>query len=131
MRIRLQSSRASKRYLSMVLCSWSWEGAPPKFFLKKDLKLFQILILFDNDIEESVKTTKVLKCNFSQSVLSTITKLSGGKMPLDSLEGSKFFCRCVPRNFFKDRLPSKQKILDRTLLSYENSNSSAIFFTWF
>ena len=53
-------------------------GSSPKFFLKKNLKLFQILILFDNDIEESVKTTNVLKCNFSQSVLSTFTKLSGG-----------------------------------------------------
>ena len=38
-----------------------------KFFLKKNLKLFQILILFDEDIKELVKATNVLKCNFSQS----------------------------------------------------------------
>ena len=38
----------------------------PKFFLKK-IKLFQILILFDDDIKESVKVTNVQKCNFTQS----------------------------------------------------------------
>ena len=50
---------------SIFMVLWRGERAPPKFFLKKNLKLFQILILFDNDIEESVKTTNVLKCNFS------------------------------------------------------------------
>ena len=38
----------------------------PKFFLKK-IKLFQILVLFDDDIKEPVKATNVQKCNFTQS----------------------------------------------------------------
>ena len=42
-------------------------ASPQKFFLKKNIKLFQILILFDDDINESVKATNVQKCNFSQS----------------------------------------------------------------
>ena len=40
-------------------------GAPQKVFPEKELKLFQILILFDDDIKESVKVTNVQKCNFS------------------------------------------------------------------
>ena len=36
------------------------------FYLKK-LKLFQILILFDDDIKESMKVTNVQQCDFSQS----------------------------------------------------------------
>ena len=42
------------------------ELAPKKFFLNKYQKLFQILILFDDDIKESVKVTNVQKCDFSQ-----------------------------------------------------------------
>ena len=40
---------------------------PPKVFLKKKLKLFQIKIFFDDDFKESVKVTNVQKCDFSQS----------------------------------------------------------------
>ena len=40
---------------------------PKKFFLKKNQKLFQILILFDDDAKASVKVTNVQKCDFSQS----------------------------------------------------------------
>ena len=36
-------------------------------FPEKNWKLFQILILFDDDIKESVKATNVQKCHFSQS----------------------------------------------------------------
>ena len=36
-------------------------------FLKKNQKLFQILILFDDDIKASVKVTNVQECDFSQS----------------------------------------------------------------
>ena len=45
------------------------ESTPPqkKVFPEKNEKLFQILILFDDDIKESVKATNVQKCNFSQS----------------------------------------------------------------
>ena len=45
------------------------EGSfPPKVFLKKNLKLFEIKIFFDSDFKESVKvTTNVQKCDFSQS----------------------------------------------------------------
>ena len=39
----------------------------PKVFLKKNLKLFQIKIFFDDDFKESVKVTNVQKCDFSQS----------------------------------------------------------------
>ena len=46
-------------------------SSPPqkkrKGFPEKNEKLFQIVILFDDDIKESVKATKVQKCNFSQS----------------------------------------------------------------
>ena len=45
-------------------------SSPPpkkKVFLEKNQKLFQILILFDDDIKASVKVTDVQKCNFSQS----------------------------------------------------------------
>ena len=37
------------------------------FLTKKNLKLFQIKIFFDDDFKESVKVTNVQKCNFSQS----------------------------------------------------------------
>ena len=40
---------------------------PKKIVHKKNLKVFQILILFDDDIKESVKITNVQKCDFSQS----------------------------------------------------------------
>ena len=40
---------------------------PQKFLLKKKLKAFQILILSDNDIKESVKATNLQKRNFNQS----------------------------------------------------------------
>ena len=42
---------------------------PPKkkVFPEKLLKVFQIMILFDDDIKESVKATNVQKCDFSQS----------------------------------------------------------------
>ena len=40
---------------------------PPKVSPEKSLKLFQILIIFDDVIRESVKATNVQKCNFSQS----------------------------------------------------------------
>ena len=48
------------------------EASPPppqkkKVFSEKNQKLFQILILFDDDSKESVKATDVQKCNFSQS----------------------------------------------------------------
>ena len=57
---------------------WGAEGSfppkrlsspPPKkkVFLKKNLKLFQIKIFFDDDFKESVKVTNVQKCDFSQS----------------------------------------------------------------
>ena len=38
---------------------------PPQksFFLKKNQKLFQILILFDDDIKASVKVTNVISAN--------------------------------------------------------------------
>ena len=39
----------------------------PKSFPEKNLKLFQIKILSDNDFKESVKVTNVQKCDFSQS----------------------------------------------------------------
>ena len=39
----------------------------PKVFLKKNLKLFQIKIFFDNDFKGSLKVTNVQKCDFSQS----------------------------------------------------------------
>ena len=42
-------------------------GFPPKVFLKKNVKLFQIKIFFDDDFKESVKITNVQKCDFSQS----------------------------------------------------------------
>ena len=38
----------------------------PKSFPEKNLKLFQIKILSDNDFKESVKVTNVQKCDFSQ-----------------------------------------------------------------
>ena len=42
---------------------------PPqqKVFPEKNQKLFQILILFDDDIKASVKVTNVQKSDFSQS----------------------------------------------------------------
>ena len=40
---------------------------PEKAFPEKNQTLFQILILFDDNIKESVKATNVQKCNFSQS----------------------------------------------------------------
>ena len=41
---------------------------PPqkKSFPEKNLKLFQIKILFDDDFKESVKVTNLQKCDFSQ-----------------------------------------------------------------
>ena len=52
-----------------------------KFFLKKKLKLFQILILFDDGIKESVKVTKCPEIRF-QPILNTIfSKFSGGAPP--------------------------------------------------
>ena len=46
-----------------VLSTGRGEEAPPpkkrKFFLKNNLKLFEILILSDDDIKESVKVTNV------------------------------------------------------------------------
>ena len=45
-------------------------SAPPlknNFFMKKNQKLFQILILFDDDIKASVKVTNIQKCDFSLS----------------------------------------------------------------
>ena len=46
----------------------SYLTPPPqqKVFPEKKT-LFQMLILFDDDIKESVKATNVQKCNFSQS----------------------------------------------------------------
>ena len=40
---------------------------PKKVFPEKNQKLFQILILFDDDIKASVKVTNVQKCDYSQS----------------------------------------------------------------
>ena len=34
---------------------------------EKNVELFQIKILFDDDIKESVKVTNIQKCDFSQS----------------------------------------------------------------
>ena len=43
-------------------------------------------------------------------------KLFRGSMPPDPLEGLKNFSRRrVAQNFFQDRLPPKQKVLDRAL----------------
>ena len=44
---------------------WGGRSFPKKVFPKK--KIFQILILSDKAIEESVKATYVQKCDFSQS----------------------------------------------------------------
>ena len=65
-------------YANRVLSTGGLEGkAPPppnvssssqkKLFLKKHLKLFQILTLSDDDIKESVNLTIAQICNFSQS----------------------------------------------------------------
>ena len=43
------------------------EASPPKVLLKKNLQLFQIKIVLDNDFKELVKVTNVQKCDFSQS----------------------------------------------------------------
>ena len=40
---------------------------PTKEVFPENQKLFQILILFDDDIKASVKVTNVQKCDFSQS----------------------------------------------------------------
>ena len=39
---------------------------PKKVFPEKNLNAISKVILFDNDIKESVKATNVQKCNFSQ-----------------------------------------------------------------
>ena len=43
------------------------EASPPKVFPEKNSTLFQLLILFHDDIKESVKANNVQKCDFSQS----------------------------------------------------------------
>ena len=59
---RVLSTRGGREKLSLKRFSF-----PQKVFPKKNQKLFQILILFDDDIKESVKVADVQKCNFSQS----------------------------------------------------------------
>ena len=57
-----------------VLSTGGWGKLPLKrlsfplknLFLEKNLKLFQIKISFDDDFKESVKVTKVQKCDSSQ-----------------------------------------------------------------
>ena len=85
-------------------------GSSRQVFPEKNLKLFQILILFDNDIEESVKTTNVLKCNFNQSVLSTITKLCGEHAPQLPRRGPNFFLSlCAKKIFLRINFPPNKK----------------------
>ena len=62
-------NKAVCTYAGFCLLGGGGEGKllPPKVFLKKNLKLFQIKTFFDDDFKESVKVTNVQKCNFSQS----------------------------------------------------------------
>ena len=46
-----------------------------------------MLILFDNDIKESVKATNVQKCNFSQSWTLSFQNQFRGSMAPDPLYG--------------------------------------------
>ena len=90
---------------------------PKKSFPEKKLKPFQIKIFFDDDFRELVKVTNVQKCDFSQSWTLYFQNISGGACPRTPLEGLKkfFLAAAWLKNFFPDRLLSKQKILDRTL----------------
>ena len=69
---------------------------PPKSFPEKKFKLlFQILILFDDDIKESVNATNVQKCNFGQSWALSFQNFPTKHAP-GSPEGLKNFSRrCV------------------------------------
>ena len=81
---------------------------PPskKFSWKKNLKLFQIKIFFDDDFKKSVKVTNVQNCDFSQSWTLYFQNFPGG-MPPDSPKRPKklFSHRRVAQNIFHDRLP--------------------------
>ena len=63
---------------------------PKKFFLKKNWKLFKILMLFDDDIKESVMATNVQKWDFSLSWTLSLQNFPGS-MPLNPQEGLKNF----------------------------------------
>ena len=85
---------------------------PQKSFPGKNLKLFQIKISFDDDFKESVKIANVQKCDFRTLYFQNFV----GSMPPDPLEGLKIFSRRrVAQKFFQDRLPPRQKVLDRAL----------------
>ena len=59
---------------------------PQKFFLKKNWKLFQILILFYDDIKESVKVTNAQNA-ISANPEHYLFKIFWGSMAPDPLKG--------------------------------------------
>ena len=64
----LVKTRSKDIYIYQGSIYWGAGKLPPKSFPEKKFKLlFQILILFDDDIKESVNATNVQKCNFGQS----------------------------------------------------------------
>ena len=85
---------------------WGGEGgsfppnvsaSPPKVFLKKNLKLFQIKIFFDDDFKESVKVTM------------SRNAISANPDPPNRPKNIFSRCRVAQRIFFQDRLPPKTK----------------------
>ena len=103
------------------------EASPPpqkkKFYWKKNLQLFQIKIFFDDDFKGSVKVTNVQKCDFSQSWTLYFQNFPAKHAPGPPKRPKKFFLAATwVKKFFQDRLPPKQKILDRTLMDLRNSN---------
>ena len=64
-----------------------------------------------------MKVTYVQKCDFSQILNTIFSTFSGGACPGPPLEGLKkfFIATAWLKKIFQDWLPSKQKILDRTL----------------
>ena len=79
--------------------------------------LFQKLILFDDDIKESVKAANVQKCNFSQFWTPFFQNFVGQHGPRPHLEGLKklFSSLCGTKKFFRIDFPPKQRILDGIL----------------
>ena len=104
-----------------------------RFSWKKNYKLFQILILFDDNIKESVKVTNVQKCDFSQFWTLSFQKFPGSMPPDPPRRAKNFFsplrdCKII----FYDRPPTpSKKILDRTLVAVHFNitfDNSRVFF---